>query len=202
MLLQRVADEEFDQIVDNLRSTDEHWINTLAVPPPPPRTLRAKKWIRDYWPSSDVIIEIADHAYSSQPYIASYGSLIFVDSGWEAGNCIAARWEGDGDNARLNTVRVPMNIAEPLLSACDANEGHTLASILGSQMLEDAKVDFYIDAIVSPQENPAESDKNYTLPEAIPHDIALTKDDLIIISLKKLSQDDIESLVREVVAAT
>ena len=199
IFLQRVADEEYDQIVDNLRSTNEDWINTLDVSEPPARTLHIKNWIRDYWPSSDVILEIAEHANSSGVHEASHRSLIFVDSGWEAGNCIAARWEGDGDNSRLNAVRVPMNIAKSLLSACDANEGHTLASILGGEMFEDAKVDFYVDATGPPRKEPEEPAKDYKLPDSILQDLALTKDSLIIVSLKKLSQDDIENVVQKVV---
>jgi hypothetical protein len=155
VFLQRVSDEEYNQIVENMGETDEDWISSLNVPRPPARTLEMKKWVRDWWPSSDVILKIAEHAYSIDDYPQiSYRSLIFVDSGWEAGNVIAACWEGDGNDCRLNAVRVPVNIAKTLLSVCDVNDGYTLAHVLGSDAYEDAKVDFYADATGSSRAGP------------------------------------------------
>lgn len=199
VFLQRVSDDEYNQVVENLEEIDEDWVNTLDVPKPPPRSLNAKRWIRDYWPSSDVILEIAEQAKSSERYDEqSYRCLIFVDSGWEAGNCIAARWESEGDDLKLRAVRVPMNIAKTLLSACDANEGHSLASILGNDTFEDTKVDFYVDA-TGPSEQHVETPKDvYSLPESMPQDLALSKENLVIVSLRKLSQDEIEDVVRKI----
>jgi hypothetical protein len=156
-----------------------------------------KKWIRDYWPSSDVILEIARHAYSNDgQQEKSYRSLIFVDSGWEAGNVIAARWEGDGDHARLSAVRIRMNIAKSLLSVCDLNEGYTLVRVLGEEAFEDAKVDFYIDATPPPKDDSISPAKEYKIPECLPQDIALSKTEVAIVSLRHLEQAEIEDLIR------
>ena len=170
---------------------------TLDVPKPRSRTLVVKKWIRDFWPRSEVILEIARHAYRGED--KSYRSLIFVDSGWEAGNVIAARWEGEGDNSRLNAVRVRMNIAEPLLSVCDLNEGCTLAQVLGNEAFEDAKVDFYIDATPQLQDDTKSPEQDYEIPEFLPHDIVLSKTEVHIISLKHLGQSEIEGLIRGII---
>ena len=200
IFLQRVSDEEYNQIVENLREIDEDWISSLDVPRPPDRTLEMKKWVRDWWPPSDVILKIAEHAYSSDGYSAiSYRSFIFVDSGWEAGNAIAARWEGDGNDSRLNAVRVPMNIAKTLLSVCDVNDGYTLAHVLGSEAYEDAKVDFYVDATGSSNPEAPASIESYKLPESLPQDLALSKTELVIASLRTLKQSEIEDLVRNII---
>lgn len=200
MFLQRVSDEQCSQIVENLGEVDEDWIETLDVPKPPPRTLQIKKWIRDYWPSSDVILAIARDAYSNETYPPeTIQSLIFVDSLWEAGVCIAARREGEADNQRLNAVRVRMNIAKTLLSACDANKGHTLASILGSEMFNETKVDLYVDATPSLQDASTISGEEYALPQPLPHDLALSKEEIVIVSLRMLEPDGIEDMIRKIV---
>ena len=200
LFLQRVADEEYNQIVENLRATDEDWINSLDVPRPPSRKLEMKKWVRDWWPSTGVILKIAEHAYSSESYSKiSYRSFILVDSGWEAGNVIAAHWESDGNDSRLSAVRVPMNIAETLLSACDVNEGCTLGQVLGSEGYEDAKVDFYADTTGVTEPEAADPIENYELPQSLPQDLALSKRELIIVSLRTLKQSEIEDLVRDIV---
>jgi hypothetical protein len=199
VFLQRVSDEEHTQITDSLKEVDEDWLSTLDVPPPRSRTLVVKKWIRDYWPSSDVILEIARHAYANDGHQEkSYRSLIFVDSGWEAGNVIAARWEGDGDHARLNAVRIRMNIAKSLLSVCDLNEGYTLVKLLGDEAFEDTKVDFYIDATLPSKDDSISPAEEYKIPECLPQHIVLSKTEVVIISLRHLEQAEVEDLIRAI----
>lgn len=200
VFLQQVSDEEYSQITESLGEVDEDWMSTLDVPRPRSRTLVMTKWIRDYWPSSDVILEIARHAYSTDGYHdKSYRSLIFVDSGWEAGNVIAARFEGEGEHARLNSVRIRMNIAKSLLSVCDLNEGYTLAEVLGEEAFEDAKVDFYVDASPPSKDEIISPAEEYKIPEFLGQDIVLSKEEISIVSLKHLTQAEIEDLVRGII---
>ena len=200
--LQRLQEEERSQIVQNLSEIDRDWADQLDVPVPDLRKLNPRAWIRDYWPSSNVILEIAKDALSSTEYPdLSYRSLIFVDSGWEAGNVIAAHWEDCAGEMRVVAARVPMNIANLLLTVCDLHEGYALSQVLGDEAYEESKVDFYQDASSQEQEGKGRSVSTIKWPSCLAENLALSKEDLIITSLKHLSEEEIESLLRKIINA-
>lgn len=185
--------EAEEQVLSNIRNTDDSWTAALDVPVAEPRTLEGKPWIRDYWPGSDVILKLAEHASTPDYHGIVYSSYVFVDSGWEAGNVIAARWEGSGEARRLAAVRVPMNIANLLLTTCDTNEGYTLSRALGNERYEDAKVDFYKDSITTPTLLDRKN-KLFTWPDFLPEDLKIPTDQLYIISLRSLTDSEIQQL--------
>ncbi len=199
VFLQLMSREEWEQVITNLEEVDADRVSEFDVPAPKLRRLQPKPWIRDYWPSSNVILKIAKHANSTEGHgNVAYRSLVFVDSGWEAGNVVAARWESDGDVLRFNAVRVPMNLANAVLTACDLNEGFTLSQALGEDIYEEAKVDFYEE---QPPEAVARSAQTilFKWPDSLPKDLRMPKDRPYIISLRELSDVQIESLQDEMV---
>ena len=180
-------------MITNLDDTDSEWAGNLDLTASDRRNLVPTPWIRDYWPSSAVILQIARHAWAEGRRQDRYRSLIFVDSGWEAGNVIAARWEGPEEDERFNAVRVPMNVANTLLSTCDANDGFTLFQALREDVYDEAKLDFYKDL----KEEPARTEKPYgdfKWPPFIPADLKLDRKKPLIIALKYLSADEIKQL--------
>ena len=133
IFLQRLSDGEQEQTLQNLRDVSREWSSQFDGERPEPRNLLSRNWTHDYWPSSDVILEIARDGRSTDGYYAkSYRSLIFVDSGWEAATVIAAHWESSSEGGEhLSTARVPMDTANLLLPACDTRRDFTLADHLG-----------------------------------------------------------------------
>ena len=198
--LQRLTKDEHDQILQNLNEKDEDWANSLDVPVPSPRRLILRKWIRDYWPSSDAILELAKQASKPERNENTvYRSYVFVDSGWEAGNVIAARWEGNEGEERLVAARVPMNIANFLLTVCEKHEGHTLSRALGDEVYEESKVDFYKDASSPPGKETQKATKAYEWPAFLPDSLALNKTQPVIVSLRTLEENDIETVLSGII---
>ena len=203
VFLQRLDEEVRTQMVQNLSEVDEDWANTLDMQVPSPRRVVPKAWIRDYWPSSDVILEIARAAYFPQ-HGPIFRNLIFCDSGWEAANVIAARWEELDGKLQLNAARVPMSVANVLLTICDLKEGYTLAHVLGSENFEDAKVDFYKDA-TQQRTNDGDDDDDgqrasgYSWPTFLPADLALSKSEPVIVSLQSLHEDEYTTVLKDII---
>ena len=207
VFLQRLSEDERGQVLQNLNETDDEWVSRLNVQAPSPRRLVAKAWIRDYWPSSDVILDIAKAAYFGTDDLGGareeekYQSLILCDSGWEAGNVIAARWETDqtAGESRLIAARVPMNVANVLLTACDSIEGCTLVTVLGEEAFEESKVDFYKDGSQQVTEDAEKTSTPYEWPSSLPKDIALSEKDPCIISLRKLEETAVDKLLSTII---
>lgn len=99
-------------------------------------------WIRDHWPSTDAILEIAGS-------VKGYKSFIIIELGWENATVIAARWSNDADgHAHLQAVRVAMDIANVLLTLLDTGKISGFAEALGEATMEEFKIDFYKDRLV------------------------------------------------------
>lgn len=87
-----------------------------------------------------------------------------------------------------------MNIAKTLLAVCDANEGYDLAHVLGSEVFEESKVDFYVDRTQS-NERPKAPVQQYALPDFLPDNLSLSKEQPFILSLRTLDQQQIDQLL-------
>lgn len=197
--LQWLSQEEREQVVRSLETVDNDEASRFDVPTPTPRRLVPRPWIRDYWPSSNAILEIGKHAnVKERDDEYAYRSIIFIDSGWEAGNVIAAHWEGPEGAQQFNAVRVPMSLANSLLNACDEHEGYTLSRALGYEIFEEAKVDFYKALPPKLPEPPVETGKSFAWPEGLPRNLRLPKDRPYIVTFRELSQSQEDTLRRTI----
>ena len=121
-----------------------------------------------------------------------YRSLIIVDSLYEAGTVVAARWYFDEDGQqRLIAVRVPMRITIALLTLCDRKSVWNFAEALGDQAYEDAQVDFYQElkpALVVPEASA------YEPPPFLPTNSSLGKSIQVVLSSRELDSPTMQSL--------
>lgn len=192
--LQRMTELDQKQVEQALSSVDNDAVQDLNIigPPPAPRPLRVKKWIRDSEPSSVATLEIARLAYR-QGYSGevSVRSLVFVDSAWDLGDVIVARWEKREEDAepRLSAARASAGIANVLLTACDGDEEMTLSRALGPERFKQRQVDFYQDLNEPPA--PAISPET-PWPNHLPKDLKLSNTRAEIISLRKLDSEAIQ----------
>ncbi|KAJ5080954.1 hypothetical protein N7456_013664 [Penicillium angulare] len=128
-------DEERDQFMQQLITTDEDWHDR---PPGSPRRLLQVPWLMDIPVSSSVISSIVKQEEASD-------SMIFVDEQSRIDNSVILA-HYDEDDYTFHTVRAPINRANLLLSAAK-DEG------------------FRIDGLVHVLENPEEGvltkEKNY-----------------------------------------
>ncbi|KAK5174215.1 uncharacterized protein LTR77_001295 [Saxophila tyrrhenica] len=203
LFLQRMSVDEKEQVMKSLEEVDSSQVHSFDRTTAAPRQLDSKRWIRDYFPSSNAILEIARHANAESGYREfSYPSLILVDSGWEASTVIAARWELVAGESKLkfNAARVPMNVANVLLSTCDANEGLTLAQALGDDVYEETKVDFYEDARATSLAAPSRFGRPFVWEEHFEDDYGFGSDAPPIVSLRRLSNTERETLKKTVLA--
>ena len=198
VFLQRMTDIEQQQVRDAINAVDEEAVRRLNIGHPrQPRPLQVKKWIRDYFPPSASILEIATAAHADDSdFDPVFNSIVFVDSGWDMGNVIVAHWERQEADAeeRLTAVRVPMGIANVLLNACDRIEGLNLSHALGRDAFDQGQVDFYKDL---PKEH-AGSPSQLPWPSHLPDDIKLDSDHPTIISLRHLDDVTITQLKQDI----
>jgi len=201
VFLQRLSTEERSSVVEALEQTDEEAVRKLNIIEgrPPQRRILAKPWIRDSVPSSAAVLKIAEKAFfEADDSSTACSSLIFADSGWESGNVIVAHWEQQDEEPRLAACRVPMTIANVLLTACDKFEGTTLSGTLGPKIYEESKVVFYDDL---PSQPPVRPTPRYPWPKHLPENLALDKSRPTIVSLRNLDADTIAKFHKDVEGA-
>ena len=202
VLLQPVTDAQYTRIKKLLKKVDISWIpdGTHYVGP---RKLKLQKWVRDWWPPSpEVLLKIADHAYSGDSgNDVPYRSLILVDSRWKEGleNAIAARWEYDENGYGLNAVRVTMNIAEPLIALCEQDEDFTMAKTLTHEIYQNNKIDLYDGRTRSTETAAPALIESCGLPGSWPQYLALSKEELLIVSFRTLAYSEINDLKQDVI---
>ena len=198
--LQRMTEIELKQVEEALKTMDQEAVQRLNIGETPQlRPLRIKKWIRDHFPSSANTLEIAKAAHAKQYHSdKTFDSFVFVDSAWDLGNVIAAHWEPTGldDEERLSAVRVPMGIANIVLTACDRVEGMTLSHALGQDVFEQSQVIFYKDL---PEGGPSEPSE-LPWPSHLPRDLKLSKDNPTIVSLRHLDDATMTQLKQDIKA--
>lgn len=211
VFLQRMTDIDEAQVLEGLKDIDKDFFQRLDVfQAPAPRQLLVKKWIRDYSPSSATVMEIAkDVFFGKHDSDQCYSSVIFADSGWDLGNVIAAHWEQAGDDSgseggakwRLVAARVPMGVANVLLTACDKIEGMTLAHALGAEAYKRSTVDLYADIATELPTQPSIKRKETEWPSHLPEPTQLSeRGSPFIISLRHLDGSTIQDLKQKIAA--
>lgn len=127
-----------------------------------------------------------------------YSSFILVDSGWDASTVVAAHHEWSDDGKRiLVAVRVPMSIANLLLTLCDRGIVRNLIDALGEEEFERTKVDFYKD-LPAPQPLLPEVPE-YQPPAFLPGDLALSRSKLCILALQEFDEPTLSSVKAKIV---
>ncbi|KAK4545994.1 hypothetical protein LTR36_002558 [Oleoguttula mirabilis] len=155
-------------------------------------------WIRDWWPSSDVILEMCALRTNRDGH--EYKSFILVDSGWDAATVIAAHWFFDNDRKpHFAAARVPTILANLLLTLLDRGAVGSFAEALGEDGYEDAKVDFYRDLSPSRDASAAPVTAPYEPPSFLPKNAKLSNSKLIIVALRQLSESTVLALKAAIV---
>ncbi|KAK5116815.1 hypothetical protein LTR85_009075 [Meristemomyces frigidus] len=197
IFLQRLSEEERTQILHALdKGQDAAWAAQFE-PNAQRRPLLPMPWIRDWWPSSDVILEIC--AIKTGRDAHGYRSFVLVDSGWDAGTVIAAHWTVDSDGVppHLLAARVPSNIANLLLTLLDRRSVGSFAEALGEEAYEDAKVDFYRDLPAPVSEVVAAP---YDAPAFLPQNVGFSTSKLVLLALKELPDSAVLALKSAIAA--
>ncbi|KAK5130018.1 hypothetical protein LTR08_002534 [Meristemomyces frigidus] len=212
IFLQRLPEATRTEILNSLRTNDPEtvaWSKQFAPDnTPQPRALIPMPWIRDWWATSPVILEICAQGQRNNrfPPGHEYTSFVLVDSGWDAGTVIAAHWtagtegvgDGEGLAARLEAVRVPVGIANMLLTLLDKGSVRDFADVLGEEAYEDAKVDFYQDLPVREAGLAAGPEKAYQPPSFLPKDLCSSASTLYVLSLVELEPSAVSALKAEI----
>nr|POE74559.1 hypothetical protein CFP56_37090 [Quercus suber] len=190
VFLQRQSESSRTQIIERLGTVDKEWATQYDANPRV-RRLKAVPWIRDHWPSSEIILGIT----SSAP---DYKSFVLVDSGWEDGTVLAAHWADDEHGQpHMYTARVQMDVANVLLTLLDDGKVATFAEVLGEQAYEDAKVDFYKSPTGTKRKH-----RPYEPPSFLPNDLTLNKYEIEIIALRDLTDEQIKTLTDTIKGGT
>lgn len=202
IFLQQLAEGDRESIVQRLEDVDEEWTAKYDADPPPTRQLQAVPWIRDNWPSQCDILLIAQqmHKPCRNDQNQWMRSCIFVDSGWDADSVIAARWDRtpddeatDGIKQRLEAMRVPMSIAERLLTLLDSERLNHFTDIFDEGHYAEAKLDLHA-GVEEPDFSWPGRPIEVELPSTWPsHDAGNGKGPHVY-SLRNLSEDQLSGL--------
>lgn len=197
IFLERIPEDTRTKVLESLKEDIDHGWAAQFDTEFKPRTLVDIPWIRDYWPSSDVILDIAANNKQSRGTGSddTYDSFILVDSGWDAGMVVAAQWAKDSSgDRRLEAARIPLNQANALLTLISNGSLKNLEEGLG-ESYDEVKVDFYKDL---KWEKPSETTEEipYEPPVFLPKDLKLCDSEPEIVALLKIDDDRTESILK------
>lgn len=194
VFLQRLPKATRAQILESLANVTAEW--ALKFDPSGalsrPRRLSAIPWIRDSWPTAESILDLL----SSQK--DKYQSFVLIDSLWEASTAIAAHWIMVEDGQpKLDAVRVPMSIANVLLTLVDNGQVRGFSQVFGEATYEESKIDMYADRPL--QDIGSTKELSSGQPSFLPSNLRLDRSRLDLISLLELSQEQIVALKSDIV---